>query len=67
MKYQSLLISILFILVSTTEARAGLRVIGNISSDITLNESDDLHITAATEAIAEGVTVDLADSGCRLF
>ncbi len=54
-------------LAATDVAAAGLHVVGRVETDMTLGATDDLHVTAAGDAIAEGVTVDLADPGCRLF
>jgi len=55
------------IIAGTFAAQAGLHVMKNVKENVVLRASDDYHITAASDAIAPGATVDLSDPDSRLF
>jgi len=66
-RYSKYLLCLSAILAAPAGAEAGLRVMERVTADVELHAFDDLHVTVPASAIAAGATVDLSDSGCRLF
>ncbi|MDE6853655.1 MAG: glycoside hydrolase family protein, partial [Muribaculaceae bacterium] len=61
----------LFVLLTATAAHAAcfaaVTAVDRVTSHLTIEQGDDLHISAADEAIAQGAAIDMAGDDCRLF